>query len=603
MDTSEIRDTASILREATEAINHAFSKMKRKEFMDKFFPQRIQLNVKGDGACVPRSISFGLFKDQEHYEIIAKAMNKLNYQFFSQLKKPEEVEPGFFIKPVEVPVKVMVKGEEVEMTEEEWLNFIQTDESIYMYRGVTDMRLLCGLLGIEMSVITVRRDIVISFEEVKPFPQTAHSSGSKSGNIDDRVILVLDVDAQHCQVLVNANKGHSNEDLMEVLENYVGQSVPQDFDDRIAKIQEQMRNFLPRMYKLEKDSKNKSQRIEAVEEDNKAIKQRIKVLEEECKVKDRNIEVLEKRNEMNEHKIDSLEKLATVLRKRIEKEEDGKNECQVEEMSEEENARQCEVLKRQKDKGLERQSPQFPAISRNFPQFSAVEKKNDPMFRCIPCGYEFKTKIELVKHRAALHTTTPDCVSRAVDEAKSFADVVKEKETENPVGISKIPVVTSSGLTAGNVDQQTGTVNVSSVANKRSYNCHECNFNGLNSKNLAKHVRETGHEKHDELRENCYSCGKTFQNFETLMQHRKEVHGQAINKCRYKDKNLCKFGDNCWYSHQDNEVLNVTNKQDFQDGQVTLPPEIKLMITTMMEKAIEIWQEKGSRESNRSQGH
>ena len=83
----------------------------------------------------------------------------------------------------------------------------------------------------------------------------------------------------------------------------------------------------------------------------------------------------------------------------------------------------------------------------------------------------------------------------------------------------------------------------------------------------------------------------------------KEVHGQAINKCRYKDKNLCKFGDNCWYSHQDNEVLNVTNKQDFQDGQVTLPPEIKLMITTMMEKAIEIWQEKGSRESNRSQGH
>ena len=85
------------------------------------------------------------------------------------------------------------------------------------------------------------------------------------------------------------------------------------------------------------------------------------------------------------------------------------------------------------------------------------------------------------------------------------------------------------------------------------------------------------------------------------MQHRKEVHGQAINKCRYKDKNLCKFGDNCWYSHQDNEVLNVTNKQDFQDGQVTLPPEIKLMITTMMEKAIEIWQEKGSRESNRSQ--
>ena len=291
MDTSEVKDSVSVLREATAAIDSAIAKMKLKEFRDKFFPQRVQLNVKGDGACVPRSVSVGLFKDQEHYELIAKAMNKLNIQFFSQLKKPEEVEPGFFIKPIEVPVRVMVGGEEIDMTEEEYLNFAQSEESIYQYRGVTDMRLLCGLLGVSMSVITVRRDMVISFEEVKPFPRTAHSTGSSSVNIDDRIILVLDVDAQHCQVLVNAKVEVNNEDLREVLENYVDQNVPQDFDDRIAKLQEQMRNMLPRMYKLEKEDKNKNQKIELIQEENKALSQRIQYLEDECKIKNRKIEV------------------------------------------------------------------------------------------------------------------------------------------------------------------------------------------------------------------------------------------------------------------------------------------------------------------------
>ena len=170
-------------------------------------------------------------------------------------------------------------------------------------------------------------------------------------------------------------------------------------------------------------------------------------------------------------------------------------------MSEAENIRQCQVLSRHKNQGPERQSPQFPS----------VEKKTDPvpqMFPCIPCGYEFTTEISLVKHRANLHARTPDSISRAVDEAKSFADVLKDKAPERPEEASKIPVVTSSVSTARSVAQQPR------VANKRSYDCHECNFVGLSSKNLAKHVRETGHKKHDDLKENCYSCGETFLNFE-----------------------------------------------------------------------------------------
>ena len=597
MDTSEIKDAAAVLKEATEAVNAAIAKMKLKEFHEKFFPQRVLLNVKGDGACVPRSISFGLFKDQVHYELIAKAMNKLNIQFFSQLQKPEEVEPGFFIKPIEVPVRVMVGGEEIDMTEQEYLNFARSEESIYQYRGITDMRLISGLLGIEMSVITVRRGLVISLEDVKPFPRTAHSTGTSSGNMDNRLILVLDVDAQHCQVLANAKLSENNEDLMEVLENYVSQNVPDNFEDRIASIQEKMRNFLPRMYKMEKENKNMNVKIEVVEEENKVQNQRIKTLEEESKIKDSKIEDLEKKVVSYEQRIESLEKLAFSFQRN----KSQRNEPEEEGMSDAENVQQCQILQMQKEKGPQRQTPQFQPL-----------EKKGPQFKCTPCGYHFWTEIELVKHRATLHSTTPDSVSRAVDEAKSFAEVVKENTPESPAAALKIPVVTSSGLAPRNDVQQSVNVmesvgksgKVWESVGKRSYNCHECEFQGLNSKNLAKHIRETGHKKHDELKENCYSCGKTFPNFESLMLHRKEVHGQVINKCRYKDKNLCRFGDTCWYSHEDNEVQNVSNNQDFQDGQVTLPPEIKLMVSTMMEKAIEIWQQKGSREgSARSQGH
>ena len=101
------------------------------------------------------------------------------------------------------------------------------------------------------------------------------------------------------------------------------------------------------------------------------------------------------------------------------------------------------------------------------------------------------------------------------------------------------------------------------------------------------------------------------------MLHRKEVHGQAINKCRYKDQNLCRFGDACWYSHQDKTHPDTgvngyqVQNQDFQVGKGKLPPELKLMVTElnhsinqMMETAVRIWQQSESREnSNRSQGH
>ena len=104
----------------------------------------------------------------------------------------------------------------------------------------------------------------------------------------------------------------------------------------------------------------------------------------------------------------------------------------------------------------------------------------------------------------------------------------------------------------------------------RNYNCHECSFQGTSSKNLLQHVRSTSH-KADDLTESCYTCGVKCNNFDALMVHREQSHGQKINECRHYKENKCNFGDSCWYRHEDKNIS--TSAEDFPPAQNTAPPD------------------------------
>ena len=99
----------------------------------------------------------------------------------------------------------------------------------------------------------------------------------------------------------------------------------------------------------------------------------------------------------------------------------------------------------------------------------------------------------------------------------------------------------------------------------------QCIFQGTSSKNLSRHVRETSH-KSDSCEEHCYSCDKVCANFEELMQHRRNSHARIINQCRYYREGLCRYNDNCWYSH-DTSASGVSKAQSNFQSQQKLPPD------------------------------
>ena len=48
----------------------------------------------------------------------------------------------------------------------------------------------------------------------------------------------------------------------------------------------------------------------------------------------------------------------------------------------------------------------------------------------------------------------------------------------------------------------------------------------------------------------CNFCEQIFEAKDDLMNHRKYEHSYTVPECKYiKEKNTCKFGNECWYNH------------------------------------------------------
>ena len=127
----------------------------------------------------------------------------------------------------------------------------------------------------------------------------------------------------------------------------------------------------------------------------------------------------------------------------------------------------------------------------------------------------------------------------------------------------------------------------------RQYNCHQCQFQGNNSKNLYRHYRITGH-KTDKLSEVCFTCDKTCENFEELMKHRKQDHPLAVGMCRYFQENkYCKFEGKCYYSHSIVQNTPQQSQQVFRKEKEPSPPDqtvtdLLVMLKDLMSTYIQV---------------
>ena len=83
---------------------------------------------------------------------------------------------------------------------------------------------------------------------------------------------------------------------------------------------------------------------------------------------------------------------------------------------------------------------------------------------------------------------------------------------------------------------------------RMQFNCMECEFQGTSITILNRH--KNGKHKGEEDVFRCNECDKQFGTNWNMMNHRSEEHG-VKEVCRYFREGRCNFGKTCWYDHKE----------------------------------------------------
>ena len=71
------------------------------------------------------------------------------------------------------------------------------------------------------------------------------------------------------------------------------------------------------------------------------------------------------------------------------------------------------------------------------------------------------------------------------------------------------------------------------------------------------------------------------------MFHRRNKHGDKINLCRYLSEGSCKFGERCWYSHDETKSNDSSKRNvDFRKAKESLPPDLIHGVTVLLSDLI-----------------
>ena len=118
------------------------SDMKLDNYLRRYYPNHKLEKVKGDGSCQMRAISVALLKTQDDHEILGMATNKFmlqNWEFYSRFYDYDEA--------------FRVAGTDRMFVEDEHKKFLQTKESLQMYRDNPDLDAVTKMFNVDIDVI------------------------------------------------------------------------------------------------------------------------------------------------------------------------------------------------------------------------------------------------------------------------------------------------------------------------------------------------------------------------------------------------------------------------------------------------------------------
>ena len=162
------------------------------------FPGREIKDVVSDGSCLPRALSLILFATQGHWTILARAINKFMIESWKYL-----LSTGTMI----FPMKKIVKGNVKLFTnEKEFLDFLKTDESLYLWREHHDIAIIADLLS---DVILTKNNTITGHINI---PNSVENKSKIIEYHGESITLMLDTGKDHYNAIVHPGNIERNID-------------------------------------------------------------------------------------------------------------------------------------------------------------------------------------------------------------------------------------------------------------------------------------------------------------------------------------------------------------------------------------------------------
>ena len=538
------------------------------------YPGHSVYDVVPDGACLPRACSAGLSGTQKHYELISRTRSKFYRDNWNSFKG------SILLGSDSITRNVGVSGKKVKfLTKDQFLDFQDTEESTYLWGDYHDLTVYSEVIGVGIDCLVVENGVVVPSKTIHVDPQTIPVGFRTKQNFNMKRITLANLERSHFVAIVDSSFSEKRsiiEKCMRDLRNYINSPVNPDkkMDSEIKTVNADMNkvektvhkenaSLCSRTLELEKMFEAMNKRFDmnekelnvlkvdnkALNEQNDVLKQNMKGLHEQHEVLKQDIRNMKVKLDKTENEFKKLQEQMQISPESVEA-RSQESEMDIDETQDDNpNNQQIQVLQQQKRNGYKRISP------------AASPERKREHFVCDICGWIYEFKPCLEKHIQEQHLNSQNTVS------------VKPPEM-------RIETV---------VTNRTPKKVLQNVNGLRNYNCHECDFQGNSSKNLHKHLRENGH-KGDPVSERCYTCNEACNNFDDLMIHRKNRHGDKINSCRYFLEGGCKYDEsNCWYRHDPIKTNHVNasptpniqtklpnnnqTKQNFHSTQDQFPPD------------------------------
>ena len=219
------------------------------DYINKIFPGAVIRRVVGDGACGPRAISLIFFGTEDHWREISIAMNKQNKECFEK----REIAGNVFY-----PFHRIVSGvgKKEFMNRQQFLGFLETEESLFTWREGPDFQCISDIL--ESKIVILVSGDGVTLDGGKPLViGEQHKS---------EVVLMLNQSSEHYFSVMNPKKHVFQQEIITNLRAFNG-DVSADCPREVCSVKShenlpaQITDVLKRIELLEQIVKNQNKEL------------------------------------------------------------------------------------------------------------------------------------------------------------------------------------------------------------------------------------------------------------------------------------------------------------------------------------------------------